>query len=305
MTWTAIVRQGVTIPQLQGHIALLDFKLWRPTKIVWHNTAAPTLAQWRATAATDRAAGRTPGITRINNLERYFRDQQKWSSAPHAFVADDLIWLFTPFAKKGTHAPSWNGESIGIEMIGDFSREDDDAGPGLNVRKNTVALTALLCEKLGLSPEVGDVTVGKNKQGKKIILRTTGTIFLHKQDPLTTHDCPGRDVADDHAEMVQEVREYMGQGGETTGHYPDVSLQGGTDTAAPPQLDGVVSGVAENDWLNLRSRSSASGAFVAKLKNGTKLTVLNEAMNGTTKWFYIKTATGQQGWVAARYVKEG
>lgn len=301
MTWTAIVRQGLTLPQLQGHIAPLNFNLWKPSKIVWHNTAAPTLAQWRTSAAADRQAGRASGITRINNLERFFRDQQKWSSAPQAFVADDLVWLFTPFTKKGTHTPSWNGESIGIEMIGDFSHEDDDAGPGLNVRKNTVALTALLCEKLGLSPEIGDVTVGKNRQGKKIILRTTGTIFLHKQDPLTDHDCPGKDVADDHASMVQEVREYMGQGGETDGQYPDDDAK----PTAPLQLAGVVFGVAENDWLNLRARSSASGAFVAKLKNGIKLVVMTEAMNGTTRWFYVKTESGQQGWVAARYVKEG
>lgn len=280
MTWTAIVRQGLTLPQLQGHIATLGFNIWKPSLIVWHNTAAPTLAQWRQSAAQDKAAGRAPGISRINNLEAYFRDQQKWSSGPHAFVADDLVWLFTPFTKKGTHSPSWNGISIGIEMVGDFDHEDDDSGAGLQVRKNTVALTAMLCEKLGLDPQ--------------------NAIRLHKQDPKTTHDCPGKDVAQDMQAMIGEVLEYMGHGGETDGHYPDDAK-----STITLQLDGVVAGVAENDWLNMRSKSSASGAFVAKLKNGTKLTVINEVMNGSTRWFYVKTAAGQQGWVAARYVKEG
>lgn len=298
MTWTAPLKQGFTLPELQGHIAALDFRLWRPSIIVWHNTAAPTLAQWRQTAEQDRQAKRRPGITRINNLEVFFRDQNKWSSAPHAFIADDLVWVFTPFIKKGTGSPSWNGNALHLEMIGDFDREDDDFGAGLKVRKNTVALTAMLCEKLGINPEAG-VVINKKP------LRTTGTIFLHKQDPLTTHDCPGKDVAQDHDAMVQEVREYMGHGGETDGHYPETV----TKNDAPVQASGVVAGVAENDWLNLRSKSSAAGSLVAKLMNGTRLTVLNNAKNGETEWYFVKVLSGaavnQQGWVAARYVKEG
>lgn len=287
MPWTTIVGKKMTVSELRMFVQSLDFSRWRPSLIVWHNTAAPTLAQWKKSADVDRAAGRVPGITRIRNLETYFRDQRGWSSGPHAFVADDGVWGFTPFNVKGTHSPSWNGTAIGIEMVGDYDREDDDAGPGLLVRKNTVALTAILCEKLGLAPEIG-VVVSKKP------FKTTGNIFLHKQDPLTTHDCPGADVARDHEEMVQEVREFMGHAGEHADELEGKPVETRTGTVVVPP----------GDWLNLRDKASASSFVVTKLSPGVSVVILNEDMNGKTKWLYVMSSNGLKGWVAARYVKE-
>jgi len=133
--WSGIIGAPMDIPKVRALIEAMSFHKWRPSLIVWHNTAAPTLAQWQKSAEEDRRAGRAPGVTRILNLQQYFSVQRGWSSGPHAFVADDVIWPFTPFNMKGTHSPSWNGIAIGIEMIGDFSKEDDDAGPGLRVSR--------------------------------------------------------------------------------------------------------------------------------------------------------------------------
>lgn len=286
MTWTPIVGQKFTIPELRSYVAGLNFINWRPSLIVWHHTKAPALEQWKKTAAADAKAGLVPGVTRINNLQTYYRDQRGWPSGPHAFVANDGVWGFTPFNTKGTHSPSWNGTGIGIEMVGDYDREDDDAGPGLLVRKNTVALTAILCEKLGLAPETGAVV-------SKRPFKTTGNVFLHKQDPLTTHDCPGADVARDHEEMVQEVREFMGHAGDHADELEGKSVQTRVGTVIVPS----------GDWLNLRDKASASSAILARLLPKTTVQILSADMNGNTMWLFVSNGS-LKGWVAARYVKE-
>lgn len=265
--WTPITGKLFDIAQLRTHINGLNF-VWKPSLIVWHNTALPTIAQWEQTAEQDRKAGRPPGTTRINNLVSYFRDNQGWSAGPHAFVSPDGIWAFTPFNQKGVHSPSWNGTSIGIEMVGDFSKEDDESGSGARIKSNTIALTAILCERLGLNPE--------------------SCIRLHKEDPRTTHDCPGINIARDKAKMVSSVLEYMGEGGSH-------------EDKPTPQRHGTTS--TPGDTLNLREKSSASSRTLTRLKNHTEVTILNEAMNGSTRWLYV-SAANMKGWVAARYVKE-
>lgn len=110
----------------------------------------------------------------MRNLENYYRNpgpnKKAWSAGPHLFIADDLIWVFTPLTTSGVHSPSWNLESWGVEMVGDYNREPFNAG----VRANTVDALAILHAWCGLNPD---------------------TIRFHKEDPLTTHDCPGHNVS--------------------------------------------------------------------------------------------------------------
>lgn len=281
--WTPIVGKLFQQPnEVRAHLVSLDFKFWKPSLVVWHNTAAPTGAQWQTTETSDRAKGLAPGITRIRNLENYFKNDRGWPSGPHWFVTAIGWWAFTPSNRKGTHSPSWNGRSIGIEMVADFDKEQDNSGYGLKVRQNTVALTAILCEVLGVKPEIGEVL-------SKRPLKTSGAIFLHKQDPATTHDCPGRYIAEDHEDMVQEVREYMGHAGN---HHVEESAVKWTGTVLTP-----------GDTLNMRERSSAASHVIASLKDGTALEIRNDAMNGKTRWLFVTAGTAI-GWVSARYVKE-
>lgn len=266
MTWKGIDGRGMTVAELKVHVDALSFSSWRPSFMVLHNTGAPKLSQWHS----------TPGAQRMKNLERYYRDEQHWSAGPHAFIADDLIWLFTPFNTPGVHSPSWNGTSLGIEMVGDYAVEDDDFGPGFRVKMNAVALFATLHAKLGLNPE---------------------TIRLHKEDRRTTHDCPGKDV--DKAEFIRLVQEYMGDAGE----HPDaIPIAEAAPAAKPAARLGSVK-LPVDDTLNLRAGSSAAQAIVAKLKPGTSVEILGEAMNGATKWLRVAVPTlGASGWVAARFI---
>lgn len=270
MSWPA-VKYALTQEQFRAYVQTLTWPSWRPSLVVWHNTAAPSLAQWETTAEQDKLAGRVPGTTRINNLEQYFRFDQNWSGAPHLFIAEDFIWVFNPLTTPGVHSPSWNSLSWGFEMVGDFSKEDDDAGAGLKVKNNCIFATAVLCAAIGIEP--------------------SKSIRLHKEDPRTTHDCPGRDIAQDKLAMISSVVALM---------------PGGEHTPPEPKEKPVVEryGLVTVEDLNFRRGPSASEESTGTLPKGTELTILDSAKNQTTEWFKVRTPAGYVGWVAGKYIQE-
>jgi hypothetical protein len=157
--WKGIVGKGFTAAEFHAYVATLHFTAWRPSFVVLHNTAEPTFAEWH----------KVSGHARMANLERYYRDAQRWSGGPHLFVADDLIWVFTPLTESGVHSPSWNHVAWGVELVGDYSREV--MVPAL--KANAISALATLHGALGIDP---------------------ATLRLHREDPLTTHNCPGSSV---------------------------------------------------------------------------------------------------------------
>lgn len=173
--WKGIVGQGFTPEALDTYVTTVAFGAWRPQFVVLHNTASPTLSQWHS----------VPGAQRMQNLEHYYRDVQQWSGGPHLFVADDLIWVFTPLNVPGVHSPSWNAFSWGVEMVGDYETEPF----GAEVRGNAIRALAALHSALGLDPH---------------------SLRLHKEDPRTTHICPGRNV--DKADVINRVLLQMASG---------------------------------------------------------------------------------------------
>ncbi|MCU7549901.1 peptidoglycan recognition protein family protein [Chitinophagaceae bacterium LB-8] len=174
--WKGIIGTGFLPKDFDSYCHELAWTAWRPSFIVLHNTAVPSLAQ------------RPNGFTQqhMKNLERFYRDTQRWKAGPHLFIDDKLIWVFTPLTVSGTHSPSWNKVSFGVEMLGDYEREDFDRGRGLKVFKNTVAALATLSAILGLDPN---------------------TLKLHREDPLTTHACPGSSVRK--LEVIQAVQDLL------------------------------------------------------------------------------------------------
>ena len=160
--WKGIVGESFSLAEFDRYVAGLAFVSWRPSFVVLHNTASPKLSQWHS----------VPGEQRMRNLEHYYRDTQHWSAGPHLFVADDKIWVFTPLTVKGVHSPSWNAISWGVEMVGDYGHE------ALNpeVYENTISALVTLHAKLGLDSH---------------------TLRFHKEDPATTHNCPGKNVHKD------------------------------------------------------------------------------------------------------------
>lgn len=174
--WKGIIGTSFSQEEFDNYCHTLQWTAWRPSFIVVHNTGSPSLAQ------------RPKGITKqhIQNFEAYYRDQQKWKAGPHLFIDDKQIWVFTPLTVSGTHSPSWNKVALGIEMLGDYEKESFSDGRGLKVRENTVATLTTLCAVLGFDPN---------------------TTRIHREDPLTTHACPGKNVRK--LEIIQEVQDLM------------------------------------------------------------------------------------------------
>lgn len=174
MTWKQIVGRHFSRDDFAAYVGGLNFFAWKPSFVVLHNTAVPSLA--------DRPHGLTPA--HIQGLVAYYRDVQHWSAGPHLFVDQTGIWVFTPLTTPGVHSPSWNAVSWGVEMLGDFEREAFDSGPGALVRDNAVSALATLHMKAGLD---------------------SSTLHLHKSDPKTTHACPGKYVV--RADVVKRVHD--------------------------------------------------------------------------------------------------
>lgn len=140
----------------------------------WIRAGKPTMEQW------------------LHNLASYYAGMG-WNSMPHAFVLPDgTIGLGAPFNVKGTHTPSWNSFSIGIETLGEFERE---TWAGTALEKAAIALFGELCLRLNWMPDQ--------------YARGVRGIHFHKEDPGTTHrTCPGRNV--DKPGFVSKVLSYMG-----------------------------------------------------------------------------------------------
>lgn len=172
--WKPIVGKHFSPADFATYVDGLQFTDWRPSFCVLHNTAVPNLAQ------------RPHGLTHdhILGLQAYYRDDQHWSAGPHLFVDQNGIWVFTPLTETGVHSPSWNHVAWGVEMLGDYETEAFDAPPGLLVRDNAVAALAILHMKAKLD---------------------SSTLRLHKEDPATTHVCPGKHVVK--ADVIKRVHD--------------------------------------------------------------------------------------------------
>jgi len=112
--WKGIVGRGFTAADFEQYVQTIKLTLWHPQFVVLHNTFIPRLADWH----------QVPGEQRMQNLQHYYCDTQHWSAGPHLFIADDLIWVFTPLDTPGVHSPSWNAISWGVELVGDYTTEE-------------------------------------------------------------------------------------------------------------------------------------------------------------------------------------
>jgi N-acetylmuramoyl-L-alanine amidase CwlA len=142
-----------------------------------HHTASPSLAQ--------RPKGWT--IQNIINMREFYKGMG-WRSGPHLFTDEDQIFGMTPLTETGVHAVSFNRSAIGIEALGNYSKNGENpfSGRGLQVWQTTSWVTANLLKWLNLP--VNDKTV-----------------FFHRDDPRTSKDCPGAQVSKDWIlKMVQQ-----------------------------------------------------------------------------------------------------
>lgn len=170
--WQGIIGSQFSAEGFDDYCRSLGHIGW-PSFLVVHNTAVPSLRDWHDVT----------GATRMRGLVRYYRDDLGWSAGPHLFVADDGIWIFTPLSTPGVHSPSWNAESWGVELVGDYNREPFND----EVRENALSAMASLHRLAGW---------------------TEPSIRFHRDDPETTHTtCPGRNV--DRVQIEAGIATYL------------------------------------------------------------------------------------------------
>jgi len=135
-----IVNRKLSLAEFEEYVNKKDFGELPPTFMVIHHTWKPTVAQWQ-------------GQKSINGLKSYY-EGKGWTAAPHLFIAEDGIWLFTDMYDVGIHAGVGNGNlkdgySIGIEVVGNY---DNKVWSGATL-KNTVGAIKILTEKLSIKNE--------------------------------------------------------------------------------------------------------------------------------------------------------
>lgn len=164
--------------EFEAYLKTITFTDFRPEFVTLHHTGAPSLAT-RPDGLTDQ---------HLQNLLTYYQDQLGWSGAPHLFIDDleDGIIVFQRLDKRGVHAVSFNRNSWGVEMLGEYDSEEINSGRGAKVRDNAVKALALMNKRIGAAPE---------------------SLKFHRDDPLTNKTCPGLKVQK--ADIVARVAAAM------------------------------------------------------------------------------------------------
>lgn len=233
MAWKGGFDRDFDVEEFRAHVDTLSWTKWRPSSITIHHTGAPTLEQWMKTPVpgVPNPTMLQRGRTRMKNLEHYYKNQMKWSSGPHLFVAD-RIFLGTPLTVSGTHAVSFNGSSLGLEIAGNYDVEE----LGGVVLDNTVKALAILCEALGLEP-------------------TASTLKFHRDDPKTSKSCPGRKIQKKW--IVDLVSDQMGE------DLPGEHVDDQDETEAPAvyvvQKGDTLSGISRRTGLDVKELIKRNG----------------------------------------------
>ena len=166
--------RGFTPAAFKTYVAGLHWHGWKPKFITLHNTAEPNLTQWA------HGTGAAYEHQRIVNLNHYYKVSEGWHSGPHLFISRSLIWVACDLTADGVSVSCWNHETIGVEMVGDYSDESFGSGDGAKVRDLTVSALAILHKALGLRPSPYKTGVGG--------------LHPHRDCVKDHHDCPGKNV---------------------------------------------------------------------------------------------------------------
>jgi hypothetical protein len=231
MSWPAL-KKSFDAGSFADYLATITPPPWCKFVTV-HNTGAPDLKTYLGYAK------HKPPISDVQwmgNLEGYYKGLG-WNGGPHLFITPNYpgILVFNDLTKYGTHSPSWNRVSIGVEIVGDF---DKDAFSG-GTKANVIAALAALHSWLGLDPS---------------------TLRFHKEDTATTHkDCPGKNVVK--SALISAVRAAMG-GGAPVG-MADISIADGANDDHPEQVATPAVDPTKIDKVSVAARTAAGGAVAA------------------------------------------
>ncbi len=185
-----IITESFSISRFEDYADNLKFDGWTPNFIVVHNTSVPNQKLYKSWHER-------PNWTDsqwLKNLASYYSGMG-WKGCPHLFVGYDKIHVLNDLRFPGTHSPSWNKFSWGIETIAEFENEPFEGG----VKENLIAALGILHSRIGLNPE--DYKLGVRG------------LHFHKEDKNTTHKtCPGKNLVK--TQLIKDVLNYMNDDGD-------------------------------------------------------------------------------------------
>lgn len=166
-----LLKQSFTLEQFRAYLKSdvePRMKAWRPNRIVLHETGPMV---W---PGFDAKGNKITPAQRIDNISVTWV-KAGFQRAPHLLLSYDkvldvaMVHTMWPLWEYGTHSPSWNQSSWGIEQTGDFTKEPYPD----KLRILATGVMKSLYGMVGLHPDAN-------------------TFSLHKEDPKTTHKlCPG------------------------------------------------------------------------------------------------------------------
>lgn len=178
--------------EFEAYLHGLTFNLWRPRFIVVHNTAPPDLAMYAGWQDPKRKGGPVSDAQWGRNLEGFYKNTQRWNGGPHLAVTPKGWVVLNPLNARGTHTPSWNATSWGVETVGDFTHDKFDG----DIRDALVEALAVLHLAAGLTPLPYQIGV----RG----------LHFHKEDRASSHKtCPGKNMAK--ADLVKLITAKMAE----------------------------------------------------------------------------------------------
>lgn len=232
------VGKRFTPEQFRVYLDALELPDWTPSFVTLHHCAEPSLAQ-RPNGFTDQ---------HLENLLDYYENQLGWHGAPHLFIDDrpDGIIVFQELSKRGVHAKSFNANSWGVEMLGDYDSEDPTSGRGAAVLNNAVRAVAMMNDRLGVGPE---------------------TLKFHRDDPLTNKTCPGTKIAK--GPVVSAVSRFMRQGWKEADSTPPKTPSGPSPWAKEAADWAIAEGlIKDGRWQDNITREELAIVLMRLAKKG-------------------------------------
>jgi len=159
-----------SLAEFEAYLETINFSRFKPVGVTIHHTWNPNLRN-RPNGLED---------SHLQNLKTFY-ENKGWRGGPHIFIDDQYkgIIVFQRLDRRGTHAISFNRNTWGLEMLGNFdSSSEFKSVRGQKIYNLTIATTQLLLAKLGAFP------AGINEAVK-----------FHRDDPLTSKSCPGKQVS--------------------------------------------------------------------------------------------------------------
>lgn len=210
-----IIGKGFTIIQFEEYVRKLQFNGWTPNFVVVHNTDVPTQALYKSWHSRKGWTGEQW----MKNLASFYAGKG-FKACPHLFVGYDRIWVLNPLTMRGTHSPSWNGFTWGVETVGNWDTEPFAD----SVKTMTIAALGILHDRIGLNPT--DFKLGVRG------------LHFHKEDKGTTHKgCPGKSMVKEN--LVAAVVEYMNRDGSDHVHITEAAQTADTRKLTTTQLTSI------------------------------------------------------------------